>query len=263
MTPQKTIQLQCLGVGPGWPCAERGASAFLYQWGQTTVLCDCGEPVTRSLKAAGVPLDSIDHLLLTHLHFDHVGGLFLFLQGCWVERRKRPLTIHLPAHGIPALREMLRQGFISDALLPFPLDWRPWTLGQPVELPDARVTPWRTSHLDGLLKRYPDEMPRDSLAVALLIEAAGQRIVHSGDLGAPEDLTPLLEEPADLLVVELGHFPPEALLEFLAERAPRRMVLTHLALDLWPNRRQIEEAFRRRFPQTTVLLPEDGHQLAW
>jgi ribonuclease BN (tRNA processing enzyme) len=253
------MRLHCLGVGPGWPCAERNASAFLYQWGATTALCDCGEPVTRRLKALGAPLESIDHVLLTHLHFDHVGGLFFFLQGCWVERRRRPLTIHAPAHGIPALREMLRQGFTLDALLPFSLTWRAWTPGRPVALADdARVTAWPTSHLDGLRERYPDEMPRGSLAVALLLEAGGRRIVHSGDLGAPEDLAPLLTSPADLLVVELGHFPPGRLLDFLVAHPPRRLALVHLAVEWWPERRRIEEDFRRRLPRTEVSVPTDG-----
>ena len=255
---QAEFQLHCLGVGPGWPCAERGGSAFLYRLGPATVLCDCGEPATRSLKAAGIPLESIDHLLLTHFHFDHVGGLFLFLQGCWVEHRERPLTIHLPGHGIPAIREMLRQGFILDALLPFPIEWQPWDPGRPVSLASWRVTPWRTTHLDGLIERFPDEMPAESLAVALTLEGEGRRLVHSGDLGVPEDLAPLLTEKTDLLVAELSHFPPEAMLDFLEGRSIRRVVFVHLALEYWPERARIEAEARRRLPGVEVTVAHDG-----
>lgn len=33
-----------------------------------------GDPLGRSLEAAGVEYDQVDTLILTHLHFDHVGG---------------------------------------------------------------------------------------------------------------------------------------------------------------------------------------------
>ena len=255
------VYIDCLGVGPGWPCPERNGSAFLYRFAETTVLCDCGEGTARSLKAAGIPFDSIDHLLLTHLHFDHVGGLFFFLQGCWVEARRRPLTIHAPAHGLAAIREMLRQGFLPAGLLPFPLEWRSWEAGQPVVLPGVHVTPHRSSHLDELLALLPAEMPQDGQAFAFVTEAEGRRIVHSGDIGRPEDLTPLLVEPTDLLVCELAHFQPEVLLNFLAGRRIKRVVFTHLPVELWPRRSALIDGCREALPGSKVEIAEEGHRI--
>ena len=37
-----------------------------------------GAPLTRNLKAVGVSPDEIDWLILTHLHFDHAGGVTTF-----------------------------------------------------------------------------------------------------------------------------------------------------------------------------------------
>lgn len=255
------FQIDCLGVGPGWPCPERNGSAFLYRFGDAALLCDCGEGTARSLKTAGIPLESIDHILLTHLHFDHIGGLFFLLQGCWVEQRRRPLTIHAPAHGLPAMREMLRQGFVPGGLLPFPVKWQGWEAGQAVELSGVRVTPYRSSHLDDLLALLPAEMPQDGQAFAFVLAAEGLRVVHSGDLGRPDDLAPLLAEPADLLVCELAHFELEIVLDFLAGRPVRRIVFTHLPVELWPQRPELGNRCKAALPNTEVQIAEEGLRL--
>ncbi len=253
-------RLRCLGVGPGWPCADRGGSSFLYDWGDARWLCDCGEPTARNLKAAGVSLASIDEILISHLHFDHIGGLFMFVQSCWVEQRKRPLTIRLPAHGIGAVREMLRQGFIFDELFPFRLNWRAWEEGSTVELGNVRVAVHRTTHLDGLLQRFPGRMPTGAVAYGFTLEDGEKRVVHSADLGRPEDLATTLRQPADLLLCELAHFTPEDLFEFLRDRPVRRLLLVHLSIEYWRDRGAILAAARKALPNIQVEIPEDGFE---
>jgi hypothetical protein len=51
-----------------------------------------------------------------------------------------------------------------------------------------------------------------------LLESGDKRVAHSGDLGEPEDLEPLLKKPVDLLVCELAHFSPEAIFSYLSGR---------------------------------------------
>ena len=84
----KKFSLTCLGVGDGWPCADRRHAAFLYRFGKTTLLVDCGEPVDASLRAHGVKPDAVDRILISHLHSDHIGGFFMLMQGFWLEGRR-------------------------------------------------------------------------------------------------------------------------------------------------------------------------------
>lgn len=257
----EVIRLHCLGVGPGWPCDQRNGSAYLYQVGPNRILCDCAEGLSRSLKASGLGLEAVDRILLTHMHFDHLGGLFFYLQGCWVERRCRPLTIHLPAHGLPAVREMLRQGFILDELFAFQLQWEPWQVGRSVECQGVRITPILTTHLEVLQQRYAAAMPPGAAAYAFQFQTAHKRWIHSGDLGTPSDLAPMLEDPADLLVCELAHFEPEALFRFLSGRPVRRLLLTHLPSPLWAERDRLLAEARRRLPHMQVQVAAEGNQL--
>ena len=88
--------LTCLGTGDGHPSADRNHSAFLYRIGDAKLLIDCGEPVTRRLLACGVELDEIDRVFLSHLHFDHIGGFFMFIQGCWLRDRQPCMNMKKP-----------------------------------------------------------------------------------------------------------------------------------------------------------------------
>jgi ribonuclease BN (tRNA processing enzyme) len=50
---------------------HRAGSSYLLQTGEQTLLIDCGPGSVRRLLEAGIEITDIDHLLLTHLHYDH------------------------------------------------------------------------------------------------------------------------------------------------------------------------------------------------
>jgi L-ascorbate metabolism protein UlaG (beta-lactamase superfamily) len=97
------------------------------------------------------------------------------------------------------------------------------------------VTPFLTRHLDGLRARFGKKYRSDFSAYCFLIESGGVRVGHSGDLGYPEDLEPLVAQPLDLLVCEMAHFPPEKLFAYLKGRQIGRVVFVHLGRDHWEN----------------------------
>jgi ribonuclease Z len=58
------------------------------------LLIDCGgNPMVR-IPQAGLGLDAISDVILTHFHPDHVSGLPLLLMDLWLLGRKRPLQIY-------------------------------------------------------------------------------------------------------------------------------------------------------------------------
>lgn len=256
------FSVTCLGVGDGLACVGRGHSSFLYRLGDTTLLLDAGEPVSASYKATGCEPDLVDAIVLSHRHFDHIGGLFMLMQGWWIEGRTRGLSIQMPRHGLEPMKALLENSLFIEKQLRFRLDFKTLVGGGPSIIKDVKVTPFHTTHMNRLQASMLDEDPAAFECFCFLIETAGLRIGHSADLGAPEDLDPLVREPLDLLVCELAHFEPEALFEFLKDREIKRLALVHLGRTYWENREDILAAARARLPVIEILIPNDGDIIA-
>lgn len=58
------------------------------------LLVDCGGDVIQRVQAAGLDLDAICGIFLTHEHPDHVGGFPLFMEKIWLSGRSRPLDVY-------------------------------------------------------------------------------------------------------------------------------------------------------------------------
>ena len=252
-----SVSVKCFGVGDGAACGDRNHSAYLYRVGGAVLLFDCGEPISRSFKAAGLSYDLIDRLFVSHLHADHFGGFFMLMQGFWLEKRKKNLPVHLPADGIAPVRQMLEAGYLFEELLQFALSLEPLVPECPVVQGDVRVTPFRTTHLDGLRRSFQKKYPGAYTACSFLIEADGVRLGHSADLGTPEDLAPLLAQPLDLLVCELAHFQPEALFARLKNHPIKRLVLTHLSRHHWEKIKEVRALAARALPEVQITFASD------
>lgn len=244
-------------MGDGTASVDRNHSSYLYSFEETSLLIDCGEPISRSFKASGLSYDLIDRILISHLHADHIGGFFMLLQGFWLENRKKDLRVHLPAESIEPLRQMLRAAFLFEELLPFRLILAPWSNGQPNVDRKVRVTPFATTHLQALRKAFQAKYPGDYMAYCFLLESERWRIGHSADIGSPSDLDPLLDKPLDLLVCELAHFKPEEMFAYLRGRDIKRIVFTHVARYYWERLEETRRLAAQFLPNADLCFPRD------
>jgi ribonuclease BN (tRNA processing enzyme) len=255
--------LKCFGVGDGWPCQDRNHSSFLYRFGKVSILVDCGEPLDRSFKASGLSYDTIDRIFLSHLHADHIGGFFMFMQGLWLEGRKKGLPVHMPGEGIKPISQMLKAAYIFDELLGFRRKFEVLQAGKPVVTKGVRVTPFHSSHLECLRKTFQKKYRQKFEAFSFLIEAGKVRVGHSADLGKPEDLAPLLTKPLDLLVCELAHFKPEELFAYLGKHAIKRIAFVHLPAPLWENLKKTRQLAAKMLPGVQISFPQDQEEIVF
>jgi ribonuclease Z len=255
------FSLKCFGVGDGWPCADRKHSSFLYRFGKTSILLDCGEAVSGGYKATGLDYDTIDRIFISHLHSDHIGGFFMLMQGFWLEQRRKELPVHMPAEGIKLFRQMLNAAFIFPELLRFRLRFETLRAGKPVLTGKVRVTPYPTTHLEQLRVAFQKRYPQDFEAFCFLIEAGRLRIGHSADIGAPEDLEPLLKKPLDLLVCELAHFQAEELFWYLKGRAVKKIVFIHVGRPYWENLPKTRRVAKKMLPGIPIVFARDGQEI--
>jgi len=255
------FSLKCFGVGDGWPCGDRMHSSFLYRFGNTSILIDCGESVSGRYKATGLHYDTIDRIFISHLHSDHIGGFFMLMQGFWLEQRQKELPVSMPAEGSKLFRRMLNAAFIFPELLQFRLRFENLRARKPVLTGDVRVTPYHTTHLEQLRLAFHKNYPGDFESFSFLIEAGKLRIGHSADIGAPSDLEPLLRKPLDLLVCELAHFRAEDLFWYLKGRSIKKIVFMHVARQYWEKLAATRALARKMLPGMNFMFARDGEEI--
>ena len=255
--------LTFLGTGPGAPVEGRGHSSALLVAGGKRFLVDAGEPCSRRLKELGVSIESIDAVLISHGHTDHIGGLPMFIQGAWLEARQRPLPIYLPSELTEPLRAWLEAVYLPEKLIGFAIEWRAWeTAPSPVELGGVQATVSPTTHLHGLRRLIEPGNTERFLSYSFAFEAEGRRLVCSADLGAAADLEALLSTPCDVLVCELAHFEPEELFEYLGAKAIGRLCLTHLTARFHAETPRIA-AVAAAMLAVPVQILADGDRVEW
>jgi ribonuclease Z len=114
-----SFELIILGSSSTLPTSKRYPTAHLLKVDERFFLIDCGEGAQIQLRKFGLNPGRIHHIFISHLHGDHVYGLFGLLSTMGMMGRK--VTLHL--YGPPRLKEALEQHFSFFGALPFPLEF--------------------------------------------------------------------------------------------------------------------------------------------
>lgn len=89
--------LTTLGTASAMPRVDRNQSAQVLQVHGRLFLIDCGENTQRRIRKAGLSFAKIEAVFISHLHGDHVFGLFGLISTMGLYGREEPLRIFGPA----------------------------------------------------------------------------------------------------------------------------------------------------------------------
>lgn len=103
-----------LGTGGPRPDVARGATSLLIETGSDNLLIDAGRGVVRQLASLGVALASVDPVLITHHHYDHIGELHDVILSSWLMGRTRPLRLFGPPETKRIVDTLIDQVYDKD-----------------------------------------------------------------------------------------------------------------------------------------------------
>jgi ribonuclease BN (tRNA processing enzyme) len=249
--------------------AERSQPANLLSAGNDRIVVDCGDGCTERLAGAGVSPVAVRTVVISHLHQDHVAGLYGLISLRWMMGAPTAITIYGP----PGIEELVDG--INRSLVPSEKIGLPSGAPSPLALSDmvkvvvvndgadftvggVRVRAVRNSHFDE--KGQP--AANGSVSLSYRFDASGRAIGYTGDTGPSDAVTRLftgvgliVSEAADLRGAEAAinapnsPVPPAAragLVRHIAEHhltpaqagamaaaaGARCLVLTHLSISV-------------------------------
>ncbi len=138
------LKVVLLGTGGMMPLKDRALSSLILAWNGHSALIDCGEGTQVQIRNAGLSFKSIDLLLLTHYHADHVSGLPGLLLSIGNSGREEPLIIAGP----PGLERVVNGLRVIAPELPFQIDLRTIDMKSsvPVTYSDLEIKPFALRH---------------------------------------------------------------------------------------------------------------------
>lgn len=92
-----SFRLTILGSSSALPTSERYPSAHVLTVHERPFLIDCGEGTQMQLRKNRIRFGRINHIFISHIHGDHVFGLYGLISSLNLMGRKVPLNIYAPA----------------------------------------------------------------------------------------------------------------------------------------------------------------------
>ena len=201
------IRVTFMGSSPLPRPGQMGTSVYVELGNGDNFIFDMGPGSIANYLAAGVPLNRLNNIFLTHLHWDHVATVpYVYMFGAWAGRWHEPFRITGPSGTKPEygirymmdrMKEMLtwhRASFDESPIgKGFDMEVNEFDFrddgGVAYEKNGVKITHWRQSHTeDG--------------ASAYRLDWNGMCVAFTGD-GRPNSLTIKYAEGCDLLITEV------------------------------------------------------------
>jgi len=225
------MQVIILGSGDAFGSGGRLNTFFCVQGKRTAFLIDCRASAMVSIRRFEVDPNSIDAILISHLHGDHFGGLpFFILDAQLVSKRQSKLVIAGPIGLTKRLEEAMEVFFAgsSKTRRKFGIEIVELLPTVQKELPDQlKVTGYEVNH------------PSGAPSLALRVEFEGATIAYTGDTDWVDALVPATQN-ADLLIAEAYNFDRQVPFHLdyrtlsgkLPDIRPKRLILTHMSSEM-------------------------------
>ena len=96
-----------MGTASAMPVIDRYQSAHVLEVHGRLFLIDCGEAVQRQMIRYKVPLAKLDTIFISHIHGDHLFGLFTLLSTLGLSCKVTPVVIYGPSNLGPLLKSFM------------------------------------------------------------------------------------------------------------------------------------------------------------
>jgi len=235
-----SLRLTVVGSGDAFGSGGQSNTCFHLDDGAGRWFLDFGASAMVAANAAGIDMNAVDAIILSHLHGDHFGGIpFLILHAQFVTERRRPLTIAGPP-GVEARIRAAQEVLFPESTaidLNYAIRFVEMIPGETTDICGMSVSTVEVSH------------PSGAPPLALRLERGGCVLAFSGDSEWLETLIEISRD-ADLFICECYAF--EHAIPFhvryrdieanLSRLTARRIMLTHLGTEMLANVDAIDPA---------------------
>ncbi len=218
---------------------------------------DAGEGCSYTGYLLGLDLLSVNKIIISHTHMDHVGGLANLL---WNIRKVTRVTGKLCHYGdidlyIPNMETwdgVLKLLENSDGGNGTEITVCAHNVESGLLFDDGvmQITAYRNTHVS------PDR-PGAKRSFSYEIRCEGKQVVYSGDVGHYEELDEALKNGCDALIIETGHYGIDAVHTYTQDKDIKNIFFSHNGREILNDPERAQEKMDAQFKGQAVIC-EDG-----
>ncbi len=212
--------IKILGSAPGLPILGKGNASVWVKSEGKNILLDCGEGTSQKMLANNLIKDVLDYIVISHLHPDHVSGLFMVIQMLYLQGRTKKLDIYLPERA-KQFHDILEMFYTFPERLTYKINFLDIE-----KLPSENIKTIPSCHLlsyrDIVLKK---NLMNKMKSYSFLITENGKKAIYSADIGSIKYIKPYLKD-LDLLIIDAFHVKASDILS-LPNLTKAKIILNH------------------------------------
>lgn len=245
-----------LGTSTGKTSANRFHSSLLFSFNDYNLLVDAGEGVSLALLKNNTDYDSVNGILLTHLHPDHFAGLPGLIIQMKLNERKKPLQIFIHESLKSVVQNLLLNSYILPDRINFEIRYVTFKENEEIKITEKfSFIGRKNSHLSKL-ENYKSIYPVLSLfSGSFLFRVENKQIVYTSDIGSEKDLLLFQDITPDILITEANHISINSIIDEY-QNSSFRIYLTHYSDEDSHNISEILASLPKPF-QDKIKLAQD------
>ncbi|HQF41575.1 MAG TPA: ribonuclease Z [Ignavibacteriaceae bacterium] len=254
------MNIKFIGTGSGLTSVERFHSSFLITSSDYKVLVDCGDGISKALLYQNIDFNSINAVIISHLHADHFAGLPSLLTQMKLTGRKEKLKIYVHESNSGFIKDFIQHSYLLAERFPFEFEIIPFSEEKEIFLSDKFFfLSKRNSHLNKY-KENKSSVGLSFTSLSFLFKDSQNSVIYTGDVGNDNDLF-LFDEKVDWFITEITHISFNGLIKLIDKRYAEKIILTHLDKESDKVILELRKHSDIETEKTEIIIASDGFEL--
>jgi len=120
------LEIKFIGTGSGKTSVKRFHSSFIIKSKDYNLLVDAGDGISKALLSQNISYNSINGILISHLHPDHFSGLSALIMQMKITERKNILDIFIHETLVETVKDFIYKSYIFKEKMNFTINYIPF-----------------------------------------------------------------------------------------------------------------------------------------
>lgn len=250
------MNITFIGTGSGKASPRRFHSSLMISVPGYSLLVDTGDSISRALLVRNIPYNSINGILISHLHPDHFSGFASLIVQMQMNNRKEPLYVFIHHTLIEKIKDFLALSYIFTERMKFPIHFAGFDMDKEISVfPDLSFITRQNTHLDEY-KKYDTAL--SYVSGSFLFKSVNKNVYYSGDIGSSADLFLFKESRVNIFITEAAHVDLDSILAIPEKLNPEKIYLTHLEEEDFP----YIKGFLGKEGNHKIFIAQEGLQIS-